>query len=102
MTWEKLIVYFGLDAGKEAGFITYARTGRIWFNTNQHAEPKQLSRCNSNALCHLREVQRIELNRSKQQLLKYLMQREPCPKDEMGHRSTVQPTLAYGQILVRS
>ncbi len=52
---------FGLDAGKEAGFITCARTGRIWFKTNQHDEPKQLSRSNSNAICHLRAVQRIEL-----------------------------------------
>ncbi len=24
---------FGLDAGKEAGFITCPQTGRIWFNT---------------------------------------------------------------------
>ncbi len=45
----------------EAGFITCARTGRIWFNANQHDEPKQLSRSNCNAICHLRAVQRIEL-----------------------------------------
>ncbi len=52
---------FGLDAGKEAGFITCARTGRIWFNANEHDEPKQLSRSNCNAICHRRSVQRIEL-----------------------------------------
>ncbi len=52
---------FGLDAGKEAGFITCARTGRIWFNTNQQDKPKQLSRSNNNAICHLRAVQSIEL-----------------------------------------
>ncbi len=33
---------FGLDAGKEAGFITCARTGKIWFNANEHGEPEQL------------------------------------------------------------
>ncbi len=52
---------FGLDAGKEADFVTYARTGWIWFNANQHDEPKQLSRSNNNAICHHRSVQRIEL-----------------------------------------
>ncbi len=41
---------FGKDAGTEAGFITCARIGRIWFNTNQHDEPKQLSRSNRNAI----------------------------------------------------
>ncbi len=40
---------FGLDAGKEAGFITCARTGRIWFNANEQDEPKQLSRSSCNA-----------------------------------------------------
>ncbi len=44
---------FGLDAGKEAGFITCARKGRIWFNANEHDEPKQLSRSSCNAVCHL-------------------------------------------------
>ncbi len=52
---------FGLDAGKEAGFITCARTGRIWFNANENDEPKQLSRSNTNAICHIRAVQRMEL-----------------------------------------
>ncbi len=52
---------FGLDAGKEAGFITCAQTGKIWFNANEHGEPEQLSRSSSNAICHLRAVQRIEL-----------------------------------------
>ncbi len=52
---------FGLDAGKEAGFIRCAQTGRIWFNANQHDELKQLSRSYSNAICHLQAVQRIEL-----------------------------------------
>ncbi len=52
---------FGLDAGKEAGFITCAGTGRIWFNANEHGEPEQLSRSSSNAICHLRAVQRIKL-----------------------------------------
>ncbi len=50
-----------LDAGKEADVITWARTGRIWFNTNKHNEPKQLFRSICNAICHLRAVQRIEL-----------------------------------------
>ncbi len=44
---------FGLDAGKEAGFIICAQTGRIWFNANEHDEPKQLSRSSCNAVCHL-------------------------------------------------
>ncbi len=52
---------FGLDDGKEAGFITCARTGRIWFNANEHDEPEQPSRSSSNAICHLRAVQGIEL-----------------------------------------
>ncbi len=46
----KIDCIFELDAGKEAGFITCARMGRIWFNTNKHYEPKQLSRSNSNAI----------------------------------------------------
>ncbi len=33
---------FGLNAGKEAGFTICARTGRIWFNANEHGEPEQL------------------------------------------------------------
>ncbi len=56
---------FGLDARKEAGFITYARTGMIWFNANQNDEPKQLSTSFSNAICHLRAVQRIDLKQFK-------------------------------------
>ncbi len=52
---------FKLDAGNEAGFITCAGTGRIWFNANEHGEPEQLSFSCSNAICHLRAVQRIEL-----------------------------------------
>ncbi len=52
---------FGLDAGNVAGFIVCHRTGRPWFNANQREEPKQMSRSNTNAICHLREVQRIEL-----------------------------------------
>ncbi len=51
----------GLDARKVAGFITCARTGRIWFNVNEHGEPEQLSRSSSNAICHLRAVQRVQL-----------------------------------------
>ncbi len=43
---------FGLDAGSVAGFITCARTGRLWFNANQLEEPKQLSRSDCNAICH--------------------------------------------------
>ncbi len=35
---------FGLDAGIEEFLITCARTGRIWFNANEHNQPKQLSR----------------------------------------------------------
>ncbi len=35
---------FELDAVNEAGFITSA---------NEHGEPEQLSRSNSNAICHL-------------------------------------------------
>ncbi len=52
---------FGLDAGKKAGLIAYARTGRIWINANEHEEPKQLSRSSCNDVCHLREFQMIEL-----------------------------------------
>ncbi len=52
---------FGMDAGSVAGFITCARTGRLWFNTNQCEEPKQLSRSECNAICHIQAVQRIEL-----------------------------------------
>ncbi len=52
---------FGLDAGSVAGFITCARTGKLWFNANQCEEPKQLSRSDCNAIFHLRTVQRIEL-----------------------------------------
>ncbi len=52
---------FGLEAGTVAGFITCHRTGRHWFNANQCKEPKQLSRTYSNAICHLRAVQRVEL-----------------------------------------
>ncbi len=52
---------FGLDAGSVAGFITCARTSRLWFNANQCEEPKQVSRSDCNAICHLRAVQRIEL-----------------------------------------
>ncbi len=58
---EDIDCIFGLDAGKEAGFITCARTGRIWFNANEHGEPEQLSRSSSIAICHLQPVQRIEL-----------------------------------------
>ncbi len=56
---------FGLDAGKEAGFITCARMDRIWFNANEHDEPKQMSKSNSNAICNLRAVKRIELKQFK-------------------------------------
>ncbi len=49
----KIDCIFELDAGKKAGVITCARTGMIWFNANQHDEPKQLSWRNSNAICHL-------------------------------------------------
>ncbi len=52
---------FWLDAGKEAGFITCAQTGIIWFNANEHDEPEQLSRSSCNAICHLRAVKRIKL-----------------------------------------
>ncbi len=52
---------FGLDAGSVAGFITCARTGRLWFNVNQCEELKQMSRSDYNAICHLCVVQRIEL-----------------------------------------
>ncbi len=52
---------FGLEAGKVACFITCQRTGRLWFNANQRDEPKQLSRSDSNAICHLQAVQRVEL-----------------------------------------
>ncbi len=52
---------FGMDAGKEAGYITCARLGRIWFNANEHGKPEQLSRSSINDICHLRAVQRIEL-----------------------------------------
>ncbi len=44
-----------------AGLITCQRTGTLWFNANQREEPKQLSRSYSNAICHLRAVQRVEL-----------------------------------------
>ncbi len=47
---------FGLYAGKQAGFITCAQTGRIWFNANEHGEPEQLSRSSSNAICHLKPL----------------------------------------------
>ncbi len=82
---------FGLDAGKEAGFITPARTGRIWFNANEHGEPEKLSRNSSNAICHLRAVQRIELKPFKATTIEVTY-----AKNGMGHRFT----LAYGQILV--
>ncbi len=49
---------FRLDAGSVAGFITCARTGRLWFNANQREE---LSRSD----CHLRAVQKIELKQFK-------------------------------------
>ncbi len=52
---------FRLDAGTVAGFIICQRTGRLWFNANQRDEPKQLSRSDSNAICHIRAVQRVEL-----------------------------------------
>ncbi len=58
---EDIDCIFGLDAGKEASFITCAQTGRILLNANEHGEPEQLSRSSSNAICHLRAVQRIEL-----------------------------------------
>ncbi len=58
---EDIDCIFGLDAEKQAGFITCARTGRIWFNANEHGEPEQLSRSSSNAICHLRAVRSIEL-----------------------------------------
>ncbi len=48
---------FELDARSVAGFITCARTGILWFNANQQEEPKQLSRSDCNAICHLRAVQ---------------------------------------------
>ncbi len=44
---------FELDTGTVAGFITCHRTGRLWFNANQNDKPKQLSRSNCNASCHL-------------------------------------------------
>ncbi len=56
MIWERSIIYLGWMLE-----ITCARTGRIWFNANEHDEPKQLSRSNCNAICHLRAVQKIEL-----------------------------------------
>ncbi len=59
-TWEVLIAFLCWDAGKEAGFITCARTGRIWFNAKEQDEPKQLPRSSCNAICYLRAVQRIE------------------------------------------
>ncbi len=55
---------FGLNAGNEAGFITSARIGRIWFNANKHDEPKQLFRSSINAICYLRAVKRFELKPS--------------------------------------
>ncbi len=56
---------FVLDAGTVAGFITCQRTGRLWFNANQCDEPKQLSGSDSNAICHLRALQRVELKQFK-------------------------------------
>ncbi len=41
---------FGLNTGSVAGFITRERTGRLWFNSNQREEPKQLSRGDYNAI----------------------------------------------------
>ncbi len=52
---------FGLDAGTVAGFKTCQRMSRLWFNANQCDQPKQLSRSDSNAICHLRAIQRVEL-----------------------------------------
>ncbi len=37
LPWVLLMYIYG----KEADFITYAWTGRIWFNANKHCEPKQ-------------------------------------------------------------
>ncbi len=58
---------FGLDAGMVAGFIISNRTCILWFNSNQHEEPKQLSRAivMQSAICHLRAVQRVGLKLSK-------------------------------------
>ncbi len=52
---------FGLDAGKIAGFVTCAHTGRIWFNVNEKGDPEPLSRSSCNAICHLRAVNCILL-----------------------------------------
>ncbi len=71
---------FGLDTGKEAGFITCARTCRIWFNANEHDEPKQLSRSNCNAICQLRAVQRIELNPFKATTIKVVYAKRAMSK----------------------
>ncbi len=56
--WERSIVYLGWTLERK---LACAQTGRIWFNTNEHDEPKQLSRSNCNAICYLRAVQWIEL-----------------------------------------
>ncbi len=75
---------FGLDAGKETGFITCARTGRIWFNINEHDELKQLSKSNCNAICHLRAVQRIELKPFKATTIKVALAKRAMSKTWNG------------------
>ncbi len=91
---------FGLDAGKEAGFITYAQRGRIWFNANENNEPKQLSRSNSNAICHLQAVKRFELKLFKATIIEVAYAKRVMSKRWDGSQVNCIPTLAYGQILV--
>ncbi len=75
---------FGLDAGKVAGLIRCARTGRNCFNANKCNEPEQLSRSSCNAVCHLRVVQRIELKRFKVATIKVAYAKRAMSKNWKG------------------
>ncbi len=99
---EDIDYIFGLDAGKGAGFITFARTGRIWFNANEHGEPEQLSRSSSNAICHLRAVGRIELKPFEATTIEVAYAKKAMSKRWEESQEHLQPTQAYGHILVRS
>ncbi len=65
--WDCIFV---LDAGKEAGFITCVRTVRIWFNANEHDEPKNCLGVVVMLYATFKQFRELNLNRSRLQLSK--------------------------------
>ncbi len=59
---------FGLDTGKVAGIITFARTDRIWFNANEHENQNSCLGVIAMLSAIFKQYRELNLNRSRLQL----------------------------------